>query len=69
MLGGYLKLCLIMAKVGSLDANLGGYLNYFPNRRCCYLYINVGGYFELFFVMTEVGNLHANIGGYFMYFS
>jgi len=40
----------------------GGYLNYFPNSRCCDLYINVGGYFELFFVMAEVGNLHANLG-------
>ena len=59
MLGGYFKLCFIMAKVGNLDSNLVGYLELFFIIDVGDLYTNIGSYFELSFVMSEVGNLHA----------
>lgn len=58
----------MMAKVGNLDANLGGYFEFLV-ADVGNLYTNIGGYFELYFVMVEVDNLHVKLGGQLMYFS
>jgi hypothetical protein len=34
MLGGYFKLCFIIAEVGNVDTNLEGYFKLFNNGRC-----------------------------------
>jgi hypothetical protein len=50
MSGGYFKLCLIITKVGNLDANLGGYFELpFVMVEVGNLHAKLGGYFMFFY--------------------